>query len=51
MDSSLDHLTKVIINPFIVERGLSHEEIACKLVCFGSDGVATFQGVYIGVAT
>ena len=41
-DGSSDHLTQVIMNPLIVEGGLSHEEIACKLVCFGFDGVATF---------
>ena len=50
-DGSSDHLIQVIMNSLIVEEGLSHEEIAYKFVCFGSDGVATFQGVYTGVAT
>ena len=50
-DGLSDHLTHVIMNSLVVEGGLTHEEIACKLVCFGSDGVATFQSVHNGVAT
>jgi hypothetical protein len=35
----------------LCEGGLSHEQIASKLVCFGADGVSTFQGAKTGVTT
>jgi hypothetical protein len=46
-----DHLTSVIMHVLLVEGGLSREEIASKLVCFGADGVSTFQGSKTGVTT
>ena len=30
------------------EGGLTREEIACKLICFGADGVSIFQGHKLG---
>ena len=33
------------------EGGLAQEEIACKFVCFGTDGVSTFQGHNLGITT
>jgi len=39
-----DNLTFVIMHALLEEGGLSHEELASKLVCFGADGVSTFQG-------
>jgi hypothetical protein len=35
----------------IHEGNLTREEIACKLICFGADGVSTFQGYKTGVTT
>jgi hypothetical protein len=46
-----DHLTSVIMHALLDEGGLSREEIASKLVCFGADGVSTFQGSKTGVTT
>jgi hypothetical protein len=46
-----DHLTNVIMHALLGEGGLSREEIASKLVCFGADGVSTFQGTKMGVTT
>lgn len=46
-----DHFIDVIMDALIGGGGLSHEEIACKLVCFGVDGVTTFQGQRTGVTT
>jgi hypothetical protein len=46
-----DHLTSVIMRALLGEGGLSYEEIASKLVCFGVDGVSTFQGSKMGVTT
>lgn len=37
-----DHLTKRIMLTLISDSGLTQEEIAYKLVCFGADGVSTF---------
>jgi hypothetical protein len=44
-----DHLTESIMPALISEGGLTREEIASKLVCFGVDGVSTFQGHKSGV--
>jgi hypothetical protein len=49
--STSDHLTNVIMHALLDEGGLSCEEIASKLVCFGGDGVSTFQGTKTGVTT
>jgi hypothetical protein len=46
-----DHLTSVIMHALVGEGGLSREEIASKLVCFGVDGVSTFQGSKMDVTT
>jgi hypothetical protein len=39
-----DSLTRVIINALSVNCALDEAAIASKLLCFGTDGVATFQG-------
>ena len=44
-------LAQIIMNAHMVEGGLTHGDIACKLICFGSDGISTFQSVYTSVAT
>jgi hypothetical protein len=46
-----DHLTNVIMHALLSKGGLAREEIASKLVCFGADGVSTFQGPKTGVTT
>jgi hypothetical protein len=46
-----NHLTERIMLALINEGGLTREEIASKLVCFGADGVSTFQGYKSGVTT
>jgi len=45
------HLTNMIIFSLMGEGGLSREDIASKLVCFGADGVSMFQGTKKGVTT
>jgi hypothetical protein len=37
-----DHLSKRIMSTLMNEAGLTQEEIASKLVCFGTDRVSTF---------
>jgi hypothetical protein len=49
--STTDHLTKRILLTLIRESNMTREEIACKLVCFRTDGMSTFQGYKTGVAT
>jgi len=39
-----DQLSEIIMHALIEEGGLTREDIARKLVCFGADGVNTFQG-------
>lgn len=46
-----NHLADVIMHALLGEGGLSCEEIASQLVCFGADGVSTFQGTKAGVTT
>jgi hypothetical protein len=46
-----DHLTERIMLALMGEGNPTREEIACKLVCFGVDGVSTFQGHKTGVTT
>jgi len=46
-----DHLTEVIMHALMAEGGLTREQIARKLVCFGTDGVSKFQGSRSGVTT
>lgn len=48
-DGTADHSTDVIMHALMCEGGLTKSEIASKLVCFGSDGVSTFQGARNGV--
>ena len=47
----VDNLTNAIMLSLMGEGGLSAEDISSKLVCFGADGVSTFQGVKKGVTT
>ena len=37
------HLTTIIMDALINEGGLTVDDIAGKEVCFGADGVSTFQ--------
>ena len=46
-----DILTNAIMLSLVEEGGLSREDIASKVVCFGADGVSTFQGPKTGVTT
>ena len=46
-----NHLTERIMLALMREGSLTREEIACKLVCFGADGVSTFQGHKTSVTT
>jgi hypothetical protein len=48
---STDHLTERIRLALMHEGNLTRKEIACKLVCFGANGMSTFQGHKTGVIT
>jgi hypothetical protein len=48
---TVDHLIEHIMLALMREGNLTREEIACKLVCFGADGMSTFQGYKTGVTT
>jgi hypothetical protein len=43
--SYVDNLTLLITNSLMTQRDLKQEDLASKLVCFGVDGVSTFQGL------
>jgi len=45
----VNNLTSVIMHVLLEEGGLNHEDIASKLICFGVDGVNTFQSPKPGV--
>jgi len=47
--ASVDNLTTLIIFSLSVKGGLTIDAISTKLICFGDDGVATFQDHKIGV--
>jgi hypothetical protein len=49
--STSDHLTNVIMHALLNEGGLSCEQVASKLVCFGVGGGSTFQGAKTGITT
>ncbi len=40
--TTVDKLTKMIVTSLIEYGGVSEVELACKLVCFGIDGVTIF---------
>jgi len=42
--SSADNFTKVIVDSLLNYGGLSKFNLAFRLVCFGANGVKTFQG-------
>ena len=46
-----DSLTDAIMFSLLGKGGLTREDIASKLVCFGADGASTFQGSRKGVTT
>jgi hypothetical protein len=46
---TFDHLTNIIMHALLYEGRLAREKIASKLVCFGADGVSTFQGAKTGL--
>jgi hypothetical protein len=48
-NSSVNNLTKVIMGSLLIYNGLSDFPLASKLVCFGIDGLITFQGSKISV--
>jgi len=47
--ASADNLTSLIISALSVKAALIAEAISTRLICFGVDGVATFQGHMSGV--
>lgn len=47
--TGVDNLTVVIMEALQKARGLSLKSVAQKLLCFGVDGISTFQGTKIGV--
>lgn len=47
--ASADNLTSVIMAALSVKVGLTAEAISGRLICFGADGVAAFQGHRSGV--
>jgi hypothetical protein len=48
--ATADSLTKLLVGALTVQGDLTVEEVASKLLCFGADGVATFQGTRNGVS-
>ncbi len=46
-----DNLTNMIQNSMKGFGGIFNHDLVIKVVCFGANGVATFQGIKIGVAT
>ena len=48
---TVDILTNAIMLSLVEEGRLSYEDIASKLVCFGTHGISTFQGPKTGVTT
>ncbi len=47
----INNFTNMIRNSMKGFGGLSNHDLATKVVCFGVNGAATFQGIKIGVAT
>jgi len=47
--SSADSLTLGITKALGAGGDLTHEQISRRLICFGADGISTFQGVRMGV--
>jgi len=43
--SRVDNLTLPIMNSLMTQGSLKEEELVTRLVCFGVDGVNTFQGI------
>ncbi len=43
--SRANNLTLLIMNSLMTQGGLQDENLASKLVCFGANGVNTFQGI------
>lgn len=46
-----DNLTNVILTAAMWHGGLTETEVAERLICFGTDGAAIFQGCQTGVTT
>lgn len=47
--ATADSLTRVIMSALLVNCNLDRKALAAKLLCFGADGVAAFQGQKNGV--
>jgi hypothetical protein len=47
--TGVDNLTVVIMEALQKAKSLSLKSVAQKLLCFGADGISTFQGTKIGV--
>jgi hypothetical protein len=45
------NLIALILKSFVEYGGLTIEQIAIKLICFGLNGVVVFTDIHIGVAT
>jgi hypothetical protein len=43
--SKVNSITLLIMNSLMTERGSQEEDLTTKMVCFGVDGVITFQGL------
>jgi len=43
--SKVDSLILLIMNSLMTQGGLQEEDLTSRLVCFGVDGVRTFQGI------
>ncbi len=44
-----NNLTLLIMNFLMTQGGLKKKELVTRLVCFGVDGVSTFQGLKFGI--
>ena len=49
--TTANNLTNLIMSALSVGDGIADADIAQKLLCFGADGVSSFQGVKTGVTT
>jgi hypothetical protein len=47
-DANAANLTEVITDQLFMHRGLSQQQLGEKLICFGVDGAAVFQGTRSG---
>jgi hypothetical protein len=48
-EATTKNLTEMITEQFFMHGGVSEEQVAEKLICFGADGATIFQGARTGI--